>query len=363
MSPDNNNTSSRQGIIAAIVAAGLFGMSAPLAKMLLGEIPSLRLAGLLYLGSGIGLSLIWVIDFIRNHNNKDNTQKEAPLRGKDFLWLSLAILCGGILGPIMLIFGLSGTAGSSASLLLNLEGILTALVAFIFFKEAIGKKVWFSILLMVAGGIVISYTPSATGFTLSTGSLLIVGACLMWALDNNFTRNLSDRDPFSIARIKGLTAGLVSTSLSFIFKEPPSASAPVAGALLLGAFSYGISLVLFIIALRHLGSARTGAYFGLGPFIGAVFAIILLKEPITPTLLITAILMGIGVWLLLGEEHDHEHTHSEMTHEHSHTHDDHHRHEHVGSNEISEPHSHIHTHLTFTHFHPHTPDLHHRHSH
>lgn len=362
MSTDNN-ISSRQGILSAVIAAGLFGMSAPLAKMLLGDIPSLRLAGLLYLGSGIGLSLIWVIDYIKNRNTRDETQKEAPLRGKDFLWLSLAILCGGILGPIMLIFGLSGTTGSSAALLLNLEGILTALVAFLFFREAIGKRVWFSILLMVAGGIVISYTPSAAGFRLSTSSLLIVGACLMWALDNNFTRNLSDRDPFSIARIKGLTAGLVSTALSLLFREPPSAAAPIAGALLLGAFSYGISLVLFIIALRHLGSARTGAYFGLGPFIGAIFAIILLKEPITLSLLLSALLMGIGVWLLLGEEHDHQHTHSEMSHEHSHIHDDHHQHEHFSGYETSEPHSHVHTHLPLTHFHAHTPDLHHRHSH
>lgn len=354
---------SKEGITAAVIAAALFGVSAPLAKMLLGEIPPLRLAGLLYLGSGIGLSIIAAAGYVKKRIKKDISVKEAPIKGRDYIWLALAVLCGGVLGPIMLTTGLVNTSGSSAALLLNLEGILTALAAFLFFKEAIDKRVWAAIGLIIAGGIVISYEPSKQGLNFSAGALLVFGACLMWALDNNFTRNLSDKDPFAIARIKGLAAGAVSISISYFMNEPASAVAPSAAALVIGAFSYGVSLVLFVVSLRHLGAARTGAYFSLGPFIGATFAVILLKEPITASLVISALLMGVGVWLLLGEKHSHEHCHDEMLHDHSHVHDEHHRHDHEEGQDCTEPHSHEHLHLPLTHFHAHMPDLHHRHLH
>ncbi len=354
----------KPGVPAALMAAGLFGMSAPLAKKLLGDIPPLFLAGFLYLGSGIGLSLLFLLQHSFRKGKIPVSQREAELKGHDYLLLAGAILCGGVLGPIMLTVGLSTTSGSTASLLLTTEGILTALVASIFFQEAVGRRIWTAAFLMLLGSMVLSYRTDENGFTFSPGALLVIGACLMWAFDNNLTRGLSGKDPFAIARSKGLVAGPASLVLACMTGERITHMTPVIGALLVGMFSYGVSLVLFVYALRHLGSARTGAYFGIGPFVGAFVSVILLRDPVTWMLFISASLMAVGAWILLKEEHSHEHAHEHLWHEHRHTHNDgHHQHEHLDEITGEIDHSHMHEHRPITHTHDHTPELHHRHTH
>jgi drug/metabolite transporter (DMT)-like permease len=354
----------KPGVTAALLAAALFGVSAPLAKKLLGEIPPLFLAGLLYLGSGIGLSLLYMAYCLAPQKNGSSINREAKLKGKDYLWLAGAILCGGIAGPILLTVGLSGTSGSAASLLLNTEGILTAFVAAIIFREAVGKRIWIAALMMLLGSLALSYKPDDMVIAFSPGALMVAGACLMWAFDNNLTRNLSEKDPFAIARSKGLVAGITTFVIACVAGEKFPHITPVIGSLFVGMFGYGVSLVLFVNALRHLGSARTGAYFGIGPFVGALVSVILLKDPITWMLLVAASFMALGARILLKEDHSHEHAHEHICHEHRHTHDDgHHAHEHNGGIAEDKDHSHLHEHEPIVHEHAHTPELHHRHSH
>ena len=347
----------RYGLLA-LVAAALFGASTPLAKQLLGEIGPITLAGLLYLGSGIGLL---VLRAARRLRRAPQPAREARLRRRDYPWLAGAVVCGGVIAPVLLLTGLSGTSASTASLLLNFEGLLTALLAAAAFREAVGGRIWWASALMLAGGLVLSYEPGA-GLGLSLNTLAIIGACLMWAIDNNLTRNISAADPGGIAMIKGLAAGLVNSALGQVAGEALPAWPLVAGAMALGLLSYGVSLVLYVRALRHLGTARTAAHFGTAPFFGALIAILLLGEPLSGVFLVSLVLMALAAWLALSERHDHLHPHGHMVHSHRHIHDEHHRHAHTG-NEGPEPHTHEHVHEPVVHAHPHLPDIHHRHGH
>lgn len=339
------------GIVYALLSAALFGVSAPFAKMLLGAVSPWLLAGLLYLGSGIGLAvarLIW-------------RSKEAGLSPKDLPWFGVAVLSGGVVGPVLLLFGLSQSSASEAALLLNLESVLTLIMAWIVFKENVDRRLMIGAVSIVAGAVVLSW-PEDASLGLNWGPVLIAGACLAWAIDNNLTRKVSVADPMQIAMVKGLVAGVVNVGIALAL----GASLPVAATLgqagLLGFFSYGVSLTLFVLALRHLGTARTGAYYSLAPFMGAGAAILLLHEPATVTFLAGGALMAIGLWLHLTEQHQHEHTHETMEHEHVHIHDEHHQHSHIPGTS-PEPHVHIHQHARLIHRHQHYPDLHHRHSH
>jgi len=347
--------------LLALLAAVLFGISTPLAKLLLGSFPPLLLAGLLYLGSGCGLLLLTLI---RKHLRRKTVvvPRETPLARHHFLWLAGAVLAGGVIAPILLLWGLRVTAASTASLLLNLESVLTTLLAAWVFREAVGRRVWLALAIMLAAGLLLSYQPDVP-LQLSPGSLAIIGACLLWGLDNNLTRKISASDPISIAMIKGLIAGAANICIFLASGGAMVAAGPtLAGALLLGFASYGISLVLFIYALRHLGSARTAAHFSTAPFIGAAIAIFALGEPFTVSFGVALALMVAATWLVLTERHAHEHTHEYMAHSHRHIHDEHHQHAHRGD-EGPEPHAHWHEHPPMTHTHPHLPDLHHRHGH
>jgi drug/metabolite transporter (DMT)-like permease len=339
------------GIVYALLSAALFGVSAPFAKVLLGEVSPWLLAGLLYLGSGLGLAIVRVIW----------NSKEAGLSRRDLPWLGAAVLSGGVIGPVLLLFGLVQSTASEAALLLNLESVLTLVMAWVVFKENVDRRLMTGAVSIVAGAVVLSW-PEDTNVGLSWGPLLIAGACLAWAIDNNLTRKVSAADPMQIAMVKGLAAGIVNVVIALAL----GASLPAAGALgqagLLGFFSYGVSLTLFVLALRHLGTARTGAYYSLAPFIGAGSAILLLGEPITVPFLAGGALMAIGLWLHLTEKHQHEHEHEPMEHEHVHVHDAHHQHSHAPGTPPT-PHVHVHQHARLLHRHPHYPDLHHRHSH
>lgn len=339
------------GIAYALLSAVLFGVSAPFAKILLGEISPWLLAGLLYLGSGIGLA---ITRLIRRSN-------EAGLRRQDLPWLGAAVLAGGVAGPVLLLFGLAQSSASETSLLLNLESVLTLVIAWVVFKENVDRRLMIGAVSIVAGAVVLSW-PEEAGVGLSWGPFLIAGACLSWAIDNNLTRKVSAADPMQIAMVKGLIAGVVNVSIAFIAGAslPPAAS--VGQAAVLGFLSYGVSLTLFVLALRHLGTARTGAYYSLAPFVGAATAILSLGEPVTATFVAGGILMAIGLWLHLTEQHQHEHEHEPMMHDHVHVHDAHHQHDHP-PDMPPEPHSHRHGHAQLVHRHPHYPDLHHRHPH
>jgi drug/metabolite transporter (DMT)-like permease len=346
----------KSGIWAALGAAVLFGLSTPIAKLLTGQASPLLLAGLLYTGSGIGLSLLLMV--------RAMVSGRAGIvlpRRVDLGWLLGATLFGGAIGPYLLMYGLQATDSASASLILNLEGVFSALLAWFVFKENFDRRIALGMALIVAGGVVLS-TSAVFHVGGLIGPIAIAGACLAWAIDNNFTRKVSINDAMSIACLKGLVAGPLSITLALRSGAELPSLALTLGAGLLGFVGYGLSLTLFVVALRNLGTARTGAYFSLAPFIGAALAIAL-GAPLTGTLVVASLLMGAGLWLHLQEGHAHQHIHAPLKHEHSHVHDVHHRHEHANDWQGQEPHSHEHIHEPLEHTHPHYPDTHHRHSH
>ncbi|WP_082509897.1 MULTISPECIES: DMT family transporter [unclassified Rhizobium] len=342
------------GVPLALGAAALFGASAPLSKLLIGSVDPWLLAGILYLGAGLGLAAIhWGRPLLGLSNI------EAPLRGPDMPWLAAVIVFGGMLGPIFLMFGLSRTSAASGSLLLNLESLATMAIAWVVFRENVDRRLLLGAAAIVAGAVLLSWNGQA--LNLDIGALFIAAACLCWGIDNNLTRKLSSADPVQIAMLKGLLAGSTNLAIALgLGAGLPSATIVAAGAIT-GFLGVGISLVMFMLALRHLGAARTGAYFSLAPFIGAVLALLLFRENPSLQLLAAGLLMGFGLWLHLSERHDHWHVHEALEHDHAHTHDDHHQHTHDGPSD--EPHSHHHRHEPLRHKHPHYPDLHHRHSH
>jgi drug/metabolite transporter (DMT)-like permease len=318
----------------------------------------LLLAGLLYLGSGVGLAT-WI--GLRTLLAKGKNP-EAWLQRADLPWLGAAILAGGVIAPVLLMFGLTVTPASSASLLLNLEGVLTALLAWFVFKENFDRRIFAGMVAILLGGLLLSWR-SRPEFGVPWGSLGIGGACLCWAIDNNLTRKVSAANPAHVAAIKGLVAGAVNVALALAVGASIPKVPEIAAAGVLGFLSYGVSLTCFVLGLRHIGTARTGAYFSTAPFIGAALSLIVLWEQ--PSLLFWAAagLMMVGVWLHLTERHAHPHRHEAMTHDHLHSHDEHHQHVHQPTDPPGEPHSHVHHHEELTHTHPHYPDIHHRHGH
>lgn len=343
------------GVPAALGAALLFGAGTPLAKLLLASASPWLLAALLYLGSGLGLALLRAL----------RGWPDARLARGDAPWLAGAIAAGGVVGPVLLMLGLAGMPASQASLLLNAEAVLTALLAWFVFRENVDRRVALGMLLIVAGGISLAW-PGALGAVPWQPALLVLGACFAWAVDNNLTRKVSLADASWIAMVKGLAAGATNLALALALGAQWPALPVVAGAGLVGFASYGASLALFVVGLRQLGTARTGAYFSVAPFFGALLAIALLGEPVTAMLLVAGALMAVGVWLHLTERHEHRHAHEAMEHEHEHVHgagDAHHDHAHEPPVAEGTRHSHPHRHEPMEHSHPHYPDAHHRHGH
>lgn len=339
-------------ILQALLAAATFGLSTPLAKRLLEVASPLFLAGLLYLGAGLLLTGVRAARRVR--------RSPRPLEPRERLILAGVVLSGGILAPPLLLWGLARSPASAASLLLNLEVVFTVVLAGVIFREHLGSRVIAASAMLATGGVVLGW-PSGH-LDLPVASLAVAGACLLWAIDNNLTRLISDADAVLVAQVKGLAAGAVNVTLALAAGHAVPPPASIAISLLLGAVSYGTSLVLFILAMRGLGAARTGAYFALAPFFGALAGIVLLGEPVTAQLALTAALMAGGVWLLLRERHSHRHRHEAETHTHRHVHDQHHQHEHEGW-EGPEPHMHPHSTGPLEHEHPHIHDRHHGHHH
>ncbi|MEO7207701.1 MAG: DMT family transporter [Steroidobacteraceae bacterium] len=348
----------KPGVISAISAGVLFGASTPLAKSLVHGIDPWMLAGLLYLGSGIGLGIYQVLRYFMRAPGAD----DARLRGADRWWLAAAIIAGGIIAPVLMMYGLNATAASSASLLLNLEGVFSILIAWFVFRENFDRRVALGALAITAGALLLSVSGRLV-WSDAVGPAAIAGACLAWAIDNNLTRKVALNDVAQIAMLKGLAAGTVNVAIAAALGRSVPSAAVILDAGALGLTGYGLSLVLFVIALRHLGTARTGAYFSIAPFVGALIAVAFFSEPVTTRLVCAGGLMVAGLWLHLTERHEHEHTHAYLTHNHLHVHDSHHQHDHDVGQTGAEPHAHTHTHAPLSHAHPHFPDEHHRHEH
>ena len=371
----------------AVLSAVLFGVSVPFAKLLLPEVGPGVLAGVFYLASGVGLLAVGLAargfrgwrgraagraarrvsgrapGEVAGPHGGPPAPREARLAGRAWLWLGLAILVGGIGAPLLLLFGLARTSGATASLLLNLEGVFTALLAWAFFSENVGPRVLFGMALVAVGAGALAWTGDLSAADL-LGPLLVAGACLCAALDNNLTRKVALGDPLEIATWKGLVAGSFNLALALSLGESLPPAPPLAAAAVVGFLGYGLSLALFVAALRPLGAARTAAYFSLAPFLGAIASVLVLGDPLTPRLGLAALLMGLGALLLLSERHAHPHAHAPLAHDHRHLHDEHHGHGHPGRPApAGEPHSHPHVHAPLLHAHPHYPDAHHRHAH
>jgi len=343
-----------RGAALGLAAAALFGLSAPMAKLLLDAMTPVLLAGLLYIGAAAGL---WLHRVLRP------TTDEARLVRGDVPRLAGVVITGGIVGPVLMLLGLERVTALTGSLLLNLEAPLTILLAVVVFREHLGRHAALASVFILAGALVLKLEPGGLGAD-TLGVVLLAGACLCWAIDNNLTQGLSLRDPFAIVRVKTLVAGTVNTSLGLLVVggRLPEAGM-LAAALGLGCLSYGVSVVLDAYALRFVGAAREAAYFATAPFVGAVASVVLLGDELGSFDLLAMAAMAAGVVLLLRERHSHVHEHEPMEHEHLHVHDEHHQHEHGPEDPAGEPHSHLHRHERLVHEHPHVPDLHHRHEH
>jgi drug/metabolite transporter (DMT)-like permease len=346
-------------VFYALIAAALFGISTPIAKVLIGSTHPVVLAGLLYCGAGIGVALLrkvpWSI--FASHG-----APEASLTRSDVPWLAGAVIAGGVVGPILLLVGLTHTDASTAALLLTLEGVATALMAWFIFHESFDRRIAIGMLCLTVGAIVLSWSGTPTLESI-VGPLAVIGACAAWGLDNNLTRKISLADPLQIVTLKGTIAGPVNLLLGIAAGGTLPDLPTGVVATIVGFLCYGVSLALFVLALRHLGSARTAAYFSTAPFFGAVIAVVVLHESVTYQLAAAGALMVIGVWLHVTERHEHVHTHEPQEHIHAHIHDETHQHSHEPNDPAGEPHTHRHTHAPLTHSHSHMPDMHHQHRH
>ncbi len=349
-------------LVAVFASAALFGASLPLAKLLLGGIPPVALAGLLYAGAFLGLAVYrGAAGFARRRSRSQGSAGEAPLEKRDLPWLAGAILSGGIGAPILLMLGLSRVTGFAGSLLLNFEAAATALIAVLLFRENAGRRVWAALALMTAGGVLLSWN-SGQGRLELAGPLLVLAAMAGWGLDNNLTRQISDKDPVQIAMVKGLVSGVFSLGLAFALGQGVSPELPVLAGLAVGALGYGLSLVLFIKGLKGLGAFRAGALFSIAPFAGALASILVLGDRVRPGLAAAGLLMAAAVVLVVRDKHAHAHHHHRITHSHAHVHADLH-HDHAHERDVREPHLHGHVHEETDHFHGHWPDSDHRHGH
>jgi drug/metabolite transporter (DMT)-like permease len=347
--------STSAGPAAALGSAVLFGATTPIAKTFVQSSSPLLVAGLLYLGSGAGLALWRVI--------QDRGWRESGLSRDDWLWLAAAVLAGGLAAPALLMLGLQRTDAATASLLLNLEAVFSATLAWFLFREATSRRVVVGFLAILAGALVLSSSGGLARPSEWSGLLSVVAACLCWGLDNNLTQKISGADARLTACVKGLVAGAMNTALALLLGAQLPAPAALAAVLGLGFLGYGVSLVLYILALRGLGTARTGAYFATAPFIGTAIAVAVYGESVTAGMYVAALLMIIGVWLHVTERHGHEHEHRPLLHTHAHTHDSHHQHGHAEGLDTSQPHVHEHRHAPQRHSHRHFPDAHHEHQH
>ncbi|WP_144108157.1 DMT family transporter [Paraburkholderia sp. BCC1886] len=350
-----------QPAFTALLAAALFGATTPLARGLLGAMSPFMVAGLFYLGSGAGLALAMAVRALARQPGHPGSHPGTHLKRAELPWLLGAIAAGGVVGPALLMLGLASTPAATTSLLLNLEGVFTAVIAWVVFRESVDLPIFLGMAAIVTGGVALSWTAGGGG--VPTGALLVIGACAAWGIDNNLTRKVSTNDALAIACVKGLVAGPVNLAIALLLGDHLPDALKMAAAMVTGFAGYGVSLVLFVVALRNLGTARTGAYFSVAPLFGVALSLVLWPQQPSPLFWIAAALMALGVWLHVRERHEHPHTHEALHHTHRHSHDAHHQHVHDFDWQGDEPHTHAHPHEAMTHTHAHFPDIHHRHGH
>jgi drug/metabolite transporter (DMT)-like permease len=341
----------RRGPLLGLAAAALFGGSTPVAKLLVPDAGVLVLAGLLYAGAGLGLTAAQ--PFRRRG-------AEAPLQRSDLLRLAGVVLAGGVVGPVLLVAGLTRLSASAASLLLNLEAPFTIGLAVLALRERLARREAAGAAIIVAAAGVLTWAPGAVRLD-AAGVLCVAGACAAWAVDNTLSQGLALRDPVAVARVKALAAGAFNVALGAALGERFPPAGPLAAALATGVLGYGASLVLHLLAVRAVGAARQAALFATAPFLGAVLAVPLLGERPGPVQLGAAALMALGITAVVRARHGHAHRHPAEEHTHAHVHDAHHAHAHADP--TPEPHAHPHRHEPLVHDHPHLPDVHHRHDH
>jgi len=345
----------RKGLHSAVLSAVLFGMSPVACKLVVGQMPSSLLAGLLYLGSGLGLTGVVL------HQKTPVYSMMRSLSRRQWAYLASVIISGGVAAPLFLAYGIVSGTASEVSLLLNFETVATTLLAWLVFHEQIGHRVWIGKFAIIGASILVLFT-GGSQLQLSIPGLSVLAACLLWGIDNNLTRELESIPAPLLACIKGWSAGIFNVLLSLILFKSQVAALQVTGALAVGALSYGASLVLFIHALREIGSARTSTWFASGPFIGTILSVLVLGERPPGEYWVAALVMLSGMFFLYGEVHRHLHQHERLTHAHPHEHDEHHQHEHDDGESVGR-HDHLHTHEPLKHSHVHWPDIHHRHIH
>jgi len=343
-----------KSILYAIMAAVCYGISSPVSKIILEDIPPIFMASLLYLGAGLGMGFV-----VLAKNPKDKIHTEAKLGRNDLPYI-IGMIALDITAPILLMSGLMLSSPASVSLLNNFEIVATAVIALAVFKEMVGKRMWLSIILITISTILLSFE-DIKSFSFSFGSLLVLGACVSWGFENNCTRMLSLKNPLEIVVLKGFGSGIGSLIIAIVTKAYSIKIAGIFFALLLGFFAYGLSVYFYILAQRNLGASRTSAYYAFAPFIGVILSFIFFREALTALFGAALVVMAVGTYLAVSERHIHVHIHEPMEHEHRHNHKDgHHNHQHET---MEEEHSHLHTHERMEHSHLHTPDLHHTHMH
>ena len=337
-------------VLWCLAAAALFGASTPASKSLLRDMGPLALAGLLYLGAAVA-----VLPFSFRGGSR-----RLATRRKNVIMLAGAVFFGGVVGPVLLLLGLTQAPAASVALWLNLETVATALLAWAFFREHLDRRTWLAVLLTVGAGVVLA---SPSGFELAPAAGLVAAACICWGLDNNLTALVDGFTPAQTTLAKGVCAGALNLGLAFALETVDLSLTTTLWALAVGALGYGVSIVLYIQGAQHLGATRAQVLFATAPFLGGFLAWTALSEPIHGTQLVAIGVLIPALWLLLSARHEHEHTHTPQTHTHSHRHDDgHHDHTHPGQ-PASLRHTHEHSHGAVTHSHSHEPDLHHRHDH
>ena len=344
----------RLPFVYAILAAVCYGISAPVAKILLTNMTPTFMASMLYLGAGLGMVAVNLFQ------KKRTAEREARITKKELPY-TVAMVILDIAAPILLMLGLTMTTSATASLLNNFEIVATAIIALFAFKEAVGKRMWLAIAFITVSSIILS-VEDFSNLTFSLGAVFVLLACVFWGVENNCTSRLSLKNPLQIVIIKGIGSGSGAFLIAIFTGVGTTNILYIAIALLLGFIAYGMSIYFYILAQRNLGAARTSAYYAFAPFVGVGLSFVVFKEMPTPSFLVALVVMITGAYLAAFERHEHEHAHKEAEHEHRHNHNDGH-HNHLHEPPIVGEHSHAHIHALHTHKHAHLPDLHHTHSH
>lgn len=351
MSPASSSFPALRGAVLALLAASLFGVSTPLVQRFGMDIGAFTTAALLYAGAAVVGAV-----------SRRGVEREARVIRSDLVRLLAVAVFGAVIGPVALAWGLQRTSGTSASLLLTLEALFTAILAWRWYGETMGRRVWVAMLLLLAGGGVLVLDRGRSGGTELWGSLAVLLATAAWGMDNTLSRALAERDPSQVVMVKAALGASATALLAVLFAESAPPWPAALALLLVGASGYGLSLRFYLLAQRAFGAARTGSVFALAPFIGALTAFALGDRSATMVMAAGGVLMLIGVLLHLAESHEHDHAHEALEHEHAHRHDDGH-HEHDHDVESAREHSHLHRHEPIEHAHAHVPDAHHPHRH